>query len=37
MKFFCADKDSDNRNFDWESHVEFVPDSEDCSACEQSD
>ena len=32
-----ADKDSDNENFDCGSDVEFVPDSEDDSACEESD
>ena len=32
-----AYKDSDNENFDCGSHVEFVPDSEDDSACEESD
>ena len=32
-----ADKDSDNKNIDCGSDVEFVPDSEDDSACEESD
>ena len=32
-----ADKDSDNENFDCGSDVEFVPDSEYDSACEESD
>ena len=32
-----ADKDSDNENFDFGSDVEFVPDSEDDLACEESD
>ena len=32
-----ADKDSDNKNFDCGSDVKFVPNSEDDSACEESD
>ena len=32
-----ADKDSDNENFDCGSDVKFVPDSEDDTACEESD
>ena len=32
-----VDKDSDNGNFDCGSDVKFVPDSEDDSACEESD
>ena len=31
-----ADKDSDNKNSDCGSDVEFVPDTEDDSACEES-
>ena len=32
-----ADKDSDNENLDCGSDAKFVPDSEDDSACEESD
>ena len=32
-----ADEDSDNENFDCGSDVDFVSDSEDDSACEESD
>ena len=37
LEAVLADKDSDNENFVSESDVEFVPDSEDELACEESD
>ena len=37
LEVVFADNDSDNENFDCESDVEFVPDSEDDSACGESD